>query len=148
MATYKGRYNLKNTSKYDGDPTRVFFRSLWERQAFRWADECADVLKWSSEETVIPYICKTDNKPHRYFVDLKLTFKDGNTYLVEIKPKSQTVPPVQPSRKTRRYVTEVLSYIKNQSKWEAADAYAKDRGWQFQVWHEGTLKNLGIRLLT
>ena len=28
-----------------------------------------DVLKWGSEETVIPYVSPLDNKIHRYFVD-------------------------------------------------------------------------------
>jgi len=28
--TYKGRYTVKNPKKYDGDPTKVVYRSLWE----------------------------------------------------------------------------------------------------------------------
>ena len=145
---YNGRYSIQNNSKYEGDPTKVFFRSLWERQVFRWADDNAEVLKWASEETVVPYICKTDGRMHRYFVDLKIQMANGNTYLIEIKPKCQTLPPVQPKRKTRKYITEVMTYAKNISKWEAADKYAKSQGWIFQIWHEETLKNLGIRLLT
>jgi len=145
---YSGRYSLKNPSKYEGNPTKVFFRSLWERQTFRWADECSDIIKWSSEEIVVPYICKTDNKVHRYFVDLKLTFKDGRIFLIEIKPQKETQPPKQPVKKTRKYINEVMTFVKNQSKWEAANKFAEKRGWEFQVWHEGTLKGLGIRLLT
>jgi len=145
---YKGRYTPINPSKYEGDPTNIVHRSLWERVTFKWADTNAEVLKWCSEEIVIPYICKTDGGRHRYFVDLKLEMANGKTYLIEIKPKCQTVPPVQPKRKTRKYVTEVMTYAKNISKWEAADRYAKAQGWIFQVWHEETLKNLGIRLLT
>ena len=67
--TYKGRYSIKNTSKYEGDPSRCVFRSLWERQVFRWCDENPSIIRWSSEETVVPYRCKTDNKIHRYFPD-------------------------------------------------------------------------------
>lgn len=85
---------------------------------------------------------------HRYFVDLKLQMANGNTYLIEIKPKSQTIPPIQPRRKTRKYIIEVMTYAKNISKWEAADEYAKSQGWIFQVWTEISLKNLGIRILT
>jgi len=146
--SYHGRYSVKNPSKYDGDSSRVCFRSLWERQTFRWLDENPDILKWSSEEVIIPYICKTDGRPHRYFVDLKLTFKDGRVFLIEIKPKKETKIPIQPKKKSRRYVTEVLTYVKNQSKWEAATEFANNRGYEFQVWTEDTLKNLGIRLLT
>jgi hypothetical protein len=85
---------------------------------------------------------------HRYFVDMKLTMANGQTYLIEIKPKCQTIAPIQPKRKTQKYITEVMTYVKNTSKWEAADAYAQSKGWTFQIWTEETLKGLGIRLLT
>ena len=38
-------------------------------------------------------------------------------------------------------------YVKNMSKWKAADAYAKARGWQFVVWTEVELKALGLKLI-
>jgi len=85
---YRGRYTVKNPAKYDGDPTKVVFRSLWERQAFRWMDNNPSVIKWQSEETVIPYRCKTDNKIHRYFMDIKMVTKE-KTFLIEIKPKNK-----------------------------------------------------------
>jgi len=148
--SYSGRYTIKHTSKYGGDPTRVFFRSLWERQAFRWLDENPQVAKWSSEEVVIPYKCKTDGRIHRYFVDLKVTFQEGNkTYLIEIKPKKETIPPriTKTSRPSKKYIQEVMKYAKNISKWEAATEYARDNLWEFQVWTEDDLKKLGIRLI-
>jgi hypothetical protein len=40
-----------------------------------------------------------------------------------------------------------MTYAKNISKWEAANAYALDRGWKFEVWTEETLKGLGIKIL-
>tara|TARA_R110002153_G_scaffold273627_1_gene445014 strand:- start:1 stop:477 length:477 start_codon:yes stop_codon:yes gene_type:complete len=144
--TYKGRYTVKNPHKYDGDPTKVVYRSLWERQVFKFMDANPEVIKWQSEETIIPYRCKTDNKLHRYFMDVKMVTKD-KTYLIEIKPKKQTQAPKEPKRKTKRYITEVMSYIKNTSKWETAEAYCADRGWEFVIWTEETLKNLGIKLL-
>jgi hypothetical protein len=146
--TYQGRYNITNPAKYGGNPTQVFFRSLWERQVFRWCESNTDVIKWVSEEIVVPYVSRADGRKHRYFVDLKITMANGKTYLIEIKPKCQTIPPIQPKRKTQKYITEVMTYVTNISKWEAADAYARSQGWEFQVWHEDTLKNLGIRILT
>ncbi len=131
--TYKGRYTVKNPDKYDGDPTNVVFRSLWERQVFKFMDMNPDVIKWQSEETIIPYRCKTDNKIHRYFMDVKMVTKD-KTYLIEIKPKKQTEAPKEPKRKTKRYITEGMSYIKNTSKWETAEAYSADRGWESVIW--------------
>ena len=143
---YKGKYTIKNTKKYLGDPTKVIYRSLWERQAFKWCESSPRVRKWNSEEIVVPYKCKTDNKLHRYYVDLLVELDNKDIILVEIKPKRETVPP-KGKRKTKRYIKEVTTYIKNTSKWEAATQYANHKGWKFQVWTEDTLTNLGIKLL-
>ena len=143
---YKGKYTIKNTKKYLGDPTKVIYRSLWERQAFKWCESNPRVRKWNSEEIVVPYKCKTDNKLHRYYVDLLVELDNKDIILVEIKPKRETVPP-KGKRKTKRYIKEVTTYIKNTSKWEAATQYANHKGWKFQVWTEDTLTNLGIKLL-
>ena len=143
---YKGKYTIKNTKKYLGDPTKVIYRSLWERQAFKWCESNPRVKKWNSEEIVVPYKCKTDNKLHRYYVDLLVELDNKDIILVEIKPKRETVPP-KGKRKTRRYIKEVTTYIKNTSKWEAATQYANHKGWKFQVWTEDTLTNLGLKLL-
>ena len=141
---YKGRYKIKNPDKYLGNPTNVIFRSLWERNTFRWCENNPKVRAWSSEEIVVPYKCKVDNKLHRYFVDLYVEMNNGQTILVEIKPKKETLPPKQPKRKTKKFLNEVITFSKNQDKWEAADQYARHKGWMFQVWTEETLKNLGI----
>lgn len=148
---YSGKFKPKNISKYIGDHSKIAYRSLWERQVMRWLDSNSSVLKWSSEETVIPYICATDGKVHRYFMDFKVVFKTGassKTYLIEVKPKKQTEEPKKQSKKTKSYINEVMTYAKNQSKWEQAEKYCKDRGWIFEIWTEHTLKALGIKLMT
>ncbi len=144
--SYKGRYKIKNPDKYAGDPTKVVYRSLWERNAFRWCEDNPKVKLWNSEEVVVPYVSTVDKKLHRYFVDLLIQMDDKQTYLVEIKPKNQTIAPKK-RRKTKKYINEVLTYAKNNDKWEAADQFAKHKGWKFQVWTEETLKNLGIKVL-
>jgi len=144
--TYKGRYRIKNSSKYKGNPTQIIYRSSWERQVFKWCDNHKDVLEWSSEEIIIPYRCKTDNKLHRYYPDVYIKTNKGE-YLIEIKPKKETNPPRIRSRKTKRYLTEVMTYIKNTSKWDAAREYCTDRGYIFEIWTEETLKRMGIKLL-
>jgi hypothetical protein len=111
-------------------------------------DENPDVVSYSSEEVIIPYRCATDNRYHRYFMDLKIKFKNGATYLIEIKPKKQTQQPKRRTRVTKGYINEVMTYAKNQSKWKAADEYCKDRGWLFEIWTEETIKKMGIKLLT
>lgn len=145
---YKGKYRPTNPDKYAGDYNAITYRSSWERAVFKWLDHNPSVVKWNSEETVIPYRCKTDNKGHRYFVDVKIVFSNGQTYLIEIKPKKETQPPKAASRKSKRYLTEVMTYVKNTSKWEAANRYCADRGWTFEVWTEDSLKALGIKILT
>lgn len=140
---YSGRYKVKNISKYQGDPDKVVYRSSWEKYCFQWCDKSPKVKKWSSEEVVVPYRWEIDKKMHRYFVDLKITFEDGKTILVEIKPDKETAPPKRPD-KSKRYIGEAMTYVKNMNKWEAANEYAKDRGWEFQIWTEETLYSMGI----
>ena len=102
--SYKGKYKIKKKEKYAGDASAVVYRSLWERQCFRWCEDNPNVQYWNSEEIVIPYKYQIDKKLHRYFVDLLIQMKNGDTYLVEIKPKNQTVPPKKGSRQTKKYL--------------------------------------------
>jgi len=141
---YSGRYKVKNRSKYKGDPDKVVFRSMWERHCFKWCDNNPEVKGWSSEETVIPYFYEVDKKYHRYFMDLKIIYKSGKTTLVEIKPDKETRPPTFNGRKTKRYITEGMTYVKNMNKWEAAKKYADDNGYGFEIWTENTLKKMGL----
>ena len=143
---YKGKYKPKNPDKYIGDVKDIVYRSLWERSAFKWLDTTSSIVRWNSEDCIIPYICGTDNRPHKYYMDLWFQTDEGKTYIVEIKPKAQTEKPKKPQRQTRRYVTESLTWVKNQSKWKAAEEYAADRGWHFEIWTEDTLRGLGIRI--
>lgn len=140
---YKGKFTPKNKSKYKGDADNIVYRSLWERHAFRWCDNNSEIKYWSSEEVVIPYLYEVDKKIHRYFTDLKIVYKSGKTVLVEIKPEKELSPPTG-NKRTKRYINEGLTYIKNQNKWEAASNYAKDQGWEFQIWTEKELTAMGI----
>ena len=148
MNTYKGIY--KPSDKYVGNTDTVIYRSLWELNTFTWLDSNPDVIKWSSEEIIIPYLCGTDpNQPklRRYFPDLKIWFSDGRIIIVEIKPKKELKPPKTPKRKTRRYLNEIKTYIKNKSKWKAAVEYCLDRNIKFEIWTEDVLRSLGIKIL-
>lgn len=142
---HKRKYTPIHAEKYAGDPTNIFMRSSWETRFALWCDNNPNVIKWVSEEIVIPYRCPTDNKIHRYFVDFKIQIKTKDdtikTYLIEVKPAKQVVPPVFPGRKTQRYLTESMMFIKNQAKWAAARIYAADRKWEFKIITE---KELGL----
>jgi len=142
---HKRRYKPIFPEKYEGDPTNIVMRSSWETRFALWCDRNPAVVKWSSEETIIPYRCQTDNKLHRYFVDFRIKVKqtDGSlkTYIIEIKPDAQTKPPEFPGRKTKKFITETFTFVKNQSKWKAAEQWCLDRGYEFKILTE---RELGI----
>lgn len=141
----QGFFKPQNPKKYMGDPTNIVYRSGWEKRVMEWADTQPGVVRWSSEEIVIPYKSPVDNKYHRYFVDfyVETVGRDGQTrkLLLEVKPKAQTLEPKKQSRKTKRYITEVVTYGVNQAKWKAADEYCKDKGWEFMLITEEQLFN-------
>lgn len=145
MKTYKGKYKVRNPSKYKGDSKDVVYRSGWEQKVMIHLDEHPRVREWSSEEVVIPYICETDKKIHRYFMDFYVKWDDGRTVLIEVKPHKETKPPKSGRGVARkRVLTEGLTYIKNQSKWKAAQEYCLDRGWHFEIWTENELRSKGL----
>lgn len=140
---YQGKFTPKNPFKYKGDVTNIIYRSSWELQVLKWCDTSSEVVEYGSEEVVIPYFYEVDKKYHRYFMDFKIKFKDGRVLLVEIKPEKNIYPPKQ-QRKTKQYLNEAMAYIKNQNKWKAAQEYAEDRGWEFEIWTEVQLKKMGL----
>lgn len=140
---YSGKYKVKNPSKYRGDYSNVVYRSMWERHVMRYLDEHPNVVAWSSEEIVIPYLYEVDQRYHRYFTDFFFETKQGKKVLVEVKPDKETRPPTG-SRRTKKYITEGYTFVKNSNKWDAAREYAADRGWSFEIWTEKTLHAKGI----
>ena len=143
---YSGKYRPQNPDKYVGDVKNIVYRSLWERSTFKWLDQNSSIVRWNSEDVKIKYLCETDNRIHTYYMDLWFQTDEGKTFIVEIKPKGQTQVPKKPQRQTRRYIKESLTYVKNRSKWKAAEEYAADRGWHFEIWTEDTLRSFGIRI--
>jgi hypothetical protein len=143
--SYKGWFQPKKPEKYKGDPKNIIFRSSWELRCMKYFDDNPNILWWSSEELVIPYISPIDNKRHRYFPDfiIKVKRKDDTvmTYVVEVKPESQTKKPVQGKRRTKKFLKEAATYAVNQMKWKAADEFCQEHGWQFKILTE---KDLGI----
>lgn len=140
---HKRMYKPMFPEKYEGDHTQIVMRSSWETRFASWCDKNPSVIKWCSEETVVPYRCPTDGRVHRYFIDFKIKVrtKDNQlkTYLVEVKPAKQTQPPEFPGRQTKRYLTESLTFMKNQAKWKAAGEWCKDRGYEFVIITENEL---------
>lgn len=141
--SYKGKYKPSYPKKYKGDPTNIIYRSLWERRFMVYCDTNEKILEWGSEEVFVWYKSPIDGKAHRYFPDFYIKVQEANgsikKYLIEIKPQKQTIPPTKPQRQTKRYISEVYEYAKNQSKWEAAREWCADRGYEFKVITENEL---------
>lgn len=134
---YSGKYKVKNPKKYKGDFNNVVYRSSWERVFMNYCDMNEGVIEWNSEEVIIPYKSPLDGRIHRYFTDfwMKVLTKDGEhkEYIIEVKPYKETLEPVQPKRKTRKYVVEVMKYCKNRAKWDAAEQYCEKKGATFKI---------------
>ena len=143
--SYKGKYYPSFPRKYKGDPTNIFYRSLWERKFMVYCDKNQNILEWASEEIAIPYRSPIDNRVHRYFPDFYMKVKETNgkikNYVIEVKPAKQTKPPAKPKRQTKGYIREAYEYARNQAKWKMAKEYCADRQWEFKVVTE---KELGI----
>ena len=138
----KSKYTVINIEKYIGNPDNVIIRSSWERDAFTFCDNNPNILRWCSEEIVIPYILPLPNggvRPAKYYPDLYVEYKDVNgklnRELIEIKPKKQTRPSRARNPKTKMF--ENAAFMKNTLKWEAAHAWCKERGIEFKILHEG-----------
>lgn len=142
-APYKGKFRPSNPRKYKGDPTNIIFRSSWERRFMQYCDTNKEILEWGSEEVWIPYR-SYDKKVHRYFPDFYMKVRQPNgtykKFIVEIKPKYQTVPPKKPQRQSRQYLNSVLTYAKNEAKWKYAKRWCQSRDMNFIILTEDHLK--------
>ena len=142
---YKGKFKVKNPQKYIGDSTNVIYRSLMELNFMKWCERSEKVLKWNSEEVVIPYISPMDKKRHRYFPDFLIQTNKGWT-LIEVKPLIQTKPPKKiliekvTLKKKRRYVKAVKTWLVNEAKWNAAKKVCEVNGWKFELMTEKQLQ--------
>lgn len=129
----QGIFKPNNPKKFIGK--HAIFRSSFERKFFLWADSNPNVLEWGSENIIVPYKSPVDDRWHRYYVDNYVVLKEGANivkYLVEIKPYKQTIPPVMSNRKKKStLIYESTQWAINQAKWEAADKFAKSKGYKF-----------------
>lgn len=97
-------------------------------------DLSSEVIAWASEEVIVKYLSPVDNRVHRYFIDFLVVNKDKKVTLIEVKPYAQTLLPEAKKGKSKaRYVSEISTYMVNQAKWAAAEAYCAQKGWTFKV---------------
>jgi hypothetical protein len=143
MARPKPRlWSPTNPEKYIGDYQKIIARSSWEVKMFNWCDRNPQVIKWVSEELVIPYLSPVDNKIHRYFPDIIMEIKDNagvvTRYVAEIKPFKETIPPAN-IRKTKYLLEATKTYAVNSSKWKAAEAWCVKNNMVFIILTEKEL---------
>ena len=104
--SYKGKFRPKNHKKYHGDFREVIYRSSWELKFMQYCDTNKNIVRWSSEEIVIPYRSPVDNRIHRYFPDFYVKYKDvrGKVHekVIEIKPAKQVKEPKMQKRRTKK----------------------------------------------
>ena len=144
--SYKGKYQPKNPQKYRGNVNNIIYQSLWERKFLVYCDTSDNIIEYASEEIALPYRSPIDNKIHKYYPDFYIKVRESNgeikKYIIEIKPKKQTIEPIPQKKKTKGYIYEVYEYARNQAKWKAAIEYCKDRQWEFKIFTE---TDLGIK---
>tara|TARA_S200002703_G_C3758442_1_gene233431 strand:- start:655 stop:1095 length:441 start_codon:yes stop_codon:yes gene_type:complete len=143
---YSGKFRPRNPKKYRGDPSKIVYRSSWEARCMTYFDTNENVLWWASEEVIVPYKHPIDGKYHRYYPDFIIKVRQRNgqikTMMIEVKPEYQKNAPKKQTRKTKKYINEVVTYATNQAKWKAAEDYCADRKWEFRVMTEN---DLGIK---
>jgi len=142
---HKGKYKVKNRSKYVGDVDNVVYRSSWERRFMVYADTSKKVIQWNSEELVIPYVSPVDGKVHRYFPDFWIeVLEEGGTtnkIVIEVKPKGQCKPPTmgKTAKSKYRYLRELKVWKVNEAKWDSCKNFCDDNQWQFKILTEDHL---------
>lgn len=139
---YKTKYTPKNKEKYIGNPDDIICRSLWERHVCKFCDENSSILKWSSEEIIIPYFNPVKNKISNYIPDFLIQIKIDNnieTWLIEVKPKKQTILKENASKR------EKITWAINNSKWKAAESYCQKYKFKFKILTERDLFSNAVK---
>lgn len=149
-----GYFTPRNIDKYKGK-VPITYRSGLEYRLMMALDLSPKILQWGSESTVVNYFDPTrpniNGSPsiHRYFIDFYfITFdiktQQNKKYYVEVKPMSETMPPVRGNKKLKTYMLESMTYARNVCKWKAAIEHAKKMGGSFKIFTEqdiGTVSN-------
>lgn len=148
----QGLYKPKNPDKYIGDPTQIYYRSSWEYRFSAWADNTNEIKRWGSEIITIPYV-GIDKMQHNYYPDYYVEIeKDGqlHKWVIEIKPKKETVPPKKPlnetKKKMKQYKYEAETFLTNYKKWKSAQTYCRNRGMEFKIITEDVIFDKGNRI--
>lgn len=134
----QGMYQLKNPDKCINGKNEVRYLSSYEKFVWEWADNNKNVIRWGAETVIVPYYSSVKGRKARYIVDMYIEYRNKKgeikKAIAEVKPYAQTIPPTTSNKKKRStLITEQTTWITNQEKWKAAQAYANERGWDFKI---------------
>jgi hypothetical protein len=137
----RGKYILKNPEKYIGNKTPTY-RSSWEWSFMNTCDTHPSIQRWASEAISIPYRDPLTNRQTIYVPDFFIQYVDktGKMFveLIEVKPSNQaTLENVGKSKYNQ------AQFVKNQAKWQAANAWCRKQGIRFRVLSEKDLFHQG-----
>lgn len=139
MAGKKGIYQIKNREKYiNPNVTQLLFRSKWELKFMLYLDSQPLVTKWGYEVIKIKYLFSLDNKYHTYYPDFYVEIGDKK-YIIEVKPKHESVTPKKLNQNMKNYTYQVLTFIKNKDKWAAAKNFCDSKNIIFKILTEDEL---------
>lgn len=121
----KGHYH---TGVYESKKGGIVnYRSGWEFSYAKFLDEDPTVDKFSYESLNIAYLSnKKTGRIRHYIPDFIVTYIDGRTVIVEIKPLRRMLNPT------------------NVKKFEAAKQWAEQNDVQFQILTERELRDLHV----
>ena len=134
----QGIFTPKNSQKYIGRGS-IRYRSSWELKFMNFLDEHPSVKQWASESISIKYQNPVAKKVKSYVPDFFIIYEDANGTrkgeLVEIKPHKETT--LEAAGRSQR--NQIQAAV-NQAKWESAQKYCKQMGWNFVILTEDELK--------
>lgn len=136
--TKQGYFNISESIKYNGKVKKVVYRSSWEYRFCVWCEKNPDIKNWCSESVQIKYLCPIDNVIKNYYPDFWVRFTNGDTWVVEVKPKKEyKLIPKEPIRKTKKSLTNYYNLQNtirvNISKFKSAIIFCKNNNWKFFV---------------
>lgn len=110
-----GKYFSKKINK------ELFYKSSYELKAFMTLDNDPLIVSYEYEPLAIEYIKPGNDYKSNYLIDFRITYSSGKINLMEVKPKKRTYGDVE------------------RAKSQAAIAYCKENGYDFELWTEEKL---------
>jgi hypothetical protein len=123
MKIYKKKRRKKKSPYHTGIyvstkcSKKIEYRSGWEKEVCIYLDRCANVVSYSYESIIIPYISNVKTgKIRKYYPDFYVEYNDGTRKLIEVKRADRINSP------------------KVVKKSEAAKKWCERNGVVFEIW--------------